>query len=331
MLITGGAGFIGKHLVKKLLSRLKDNDFESLTIVDNLSSQNNEMPKNVKTMVPSHKVLHFYKEDIRNRKAVSDIIKDREINTCVHLAAITDIGFSIKNPSETMDTNVMGTLKLLESCSLNGVKNFIFASSAAAYGKNVLLPIREEVQLQPISPYGASKVAGEALVMVFKNMARIQNAISLRFFNVYGNNQNPSYANVITRFARRLRRGLPPVINGDGNQTRDFISVSDVADCIIMAVKALEQQKGRSFRISNLPPPPVINVGTGIPTTISELAKKMIEISGFNLKPTYSGKARQGEIRDSYADTMLAESYLHFRAKQKLESGLKEFIHSPFR
>jgi UDP-glucose 4-epimerase len=228
-----------------------------------------------------------------------------------------------------MDINVIGTLKLLESCSSNGVKNFVFASSAAVYGKVTRLPIRENFPLQPMSPYGASKVAGEALVASFKNMDQIHNAVSLRFFNVYGYNQNPNYAGVITIFARRLYRGLPPIINGDGKQTRDFISVNDVSNCIVMAVKAFEQPKGQSPHSSSYFPNHVLNVGTGIPTSINELAKKMIEISGLNLKPVYSNEIGQGEIRDSYADTTLAESYLHFKAEHKLESGLKEIISNP--
>jgi UDP-glucose 4-epimerase len=330
ILITGGAGFIGKYLVKNLLANLQDIGLRSLTIVDNLSSQNKvRNPKNIKSVVPSHRYLHFYKEDIRNKKVISSIIKDEEIDTCIHLAALSNVASSIKNPNKTMDINVIGTLKLLESCSLNGVKNFIFASSAAAYGKATRLPIRESLALQPISPYGASKVAGEALVTSFRNMDRILNAVSLRMFNVYGHNQNPDYADVITVFARRLNRGLPPVINGDGKQTRDFISVSDAANCIVMAVKALEHLKGQPSYNSSRLPHHVFNVGTGISTSINELAKKMLEIYGLDLKPIHMNETSLGEVRYSYADTKLANSYLHFRAKQTLESGLKEIINQP--
>jgi UDP-glucose 4-epimerase len=331
VLITGGAGFIGKHLVKNLLANLQDVGLRSLTIVDNLSSQNEVgNRKNKTSIVPSHEILHFYKEDIRNKKAISNIIKDREVDTCIHLAAFTDVSSSIKNPNKTMDINVIGTLKLLDSCSSNKVKNFIFASSAAAYGKAMRLPIRESLTLQPISPYGASKVAGEALVTSFKNMDRIQNAVSLRMFNVYGHNQNPNYADVINVFARRLNRGLPPVINGDGKQTRDFISVSDAANCIVMAVKALGQLKGQPLYISSHLPHHVFNVGTGVSTSINELAREMIEIYGYDLEPVHMNEISPGEVRYSYADTKLAESYLHFRAKQKLESGLKEIANHAF-
>lgn len=331
ILVTGGAGFIGKHLVKKLLSNSQDLGLGSLTIVDNLSGQDDiGSRKNKATIVPSHRYLHFYKEDIRNKKAISNIIKDGEIDTCIHLAALTNVASSIKNPNKTMDINVIGTLKLLESCSLNGVKNFIFASSAAAYGKATRLPIRESLALQPISPYGASKVAGEALVTSFKNMDRIQNAVSLRMFNVYGHNQNPDYADVITVFARRLNRGLPPVVNGDGKQTRDFISVSDAAECMIMALKVLEQRKGQPLYNSSRLPHHVFNVGTGVSTSINELSRKMLEIYGVDLKPIHMNETSLGEVRYSYADTKLANSYLHFRAKQPLESGLKEIINHPF-
>ena len=325
ILVTGGAGFIGKHLVKKLLSNSQELGLGSLTIVDNLSGQDDiGSRRNKATIVPSRKYLHFYKEDIRNKKAISNIIKDEEIDTCIHLAALTNVASSIRNPNKTMDINVIGTLKLLESCSLNGVKNFIFASSAAAYGKATRLPIRESLALQPISPYGVSKVAGEALVTSFKNMDRIQNVVSLRMFNVYGHNQNPDYADVITVFARRLNRGLPPIINGDGMQTRDFISISDAANCIVMAVKALEQLKGQPLYVSNILPHHVFNVGTGVSTSVNELARVMIEIYGYDLEPVHTNETCPGEVRYSYADTKLAERYLHFRARQKLESGLKE-------
>lgn len=331
ILITGGAGFIGNHLVKNLLANLQDVGLRSLTIVDNLSSQNEVANrKNKTTLVPSHEILHFYKEDIRNKKAISDIIKDREVDTCIHLAALTDVSSSIKNPNKTMDINVIGTLKLLESCSSNGVKNFIFASSAAAYGKATRLPIRESLALQPISPYGASKVAGEALVMSFKNMDRIQNTVSLRMFNVYGHDQNPNYADVINVFARRLNRGLPPVINGDGKQTRDFISVNDAADCIVMTVKALEQLKGQPSYVSSHLPHHVFNVGTGVSTSINELAREMIKIYGYDLEPIHTNGTSPGEVRYSYADTKLAESYLHFKTRQKLESELKEIANRAF-
>ena len=197
-------------------------------------------------------------------------------------------------------------------------KKFYFWISAAVYGEPKKLPLSEDDHLlEPLSPYGASKVAGEALVSSYRRSKKIKNAITLRFFNVYGEGQNIEYAGVITRFAERLSRGLRPIIYGDGKQTRDFVSVNDVVNSIFLAVTEADKIKTSSSY--------VFNIGTGIPIGIDDLAQKMISIFGVDLEPIYYG-AKEGDIKYTYADTRKSKSILKFIAIEELESGLKQII-----
>jgi UDP-glucose 4-epimerase len=288
-LITGGAGFIGQHLTEKLLSSDKK---YNIVIVDNLSNHENiylEDSSRRKLNTDKHS-LKFFKEDVRDKEALAKIIKQRNIDVCVHLAARVSIPDSIKDPEGTIDTNVRGTSCLLEACSANRVKTFIFASSAAVYGRIQALPVSEKHVPEPLSVYGASKVAGEALVSAYGNTKRIKNAISLRIFNVYGRNQTSRYAGVVTRFASRLSKGIPPIIYGDGKQTRDFISIDDVVNSIIAASKLSERGEDQRKKEkvpkhckrfpSNSTCHNIFNVGSGVPTTIYSLAITMIKIYG---------------------------------------------------
>jgi UDP-glucose 4-epimerase len=331
ILITGGAGFIGQHLVKRLL---QCEGRHSVIVIDNLSRFNNKGFSKIvinksSSSFGSAGSYVFYKVDLRNKKRIYDIIRRESIDLCIHLAALVSVPQSIKNPIETMDVNINGTLNLLEVCWQNKVRNFIFASSAAVYGKNSLMPLKEHLPLEPLSPYGVSKVAGEALVSLYKNSEKIRNTLSLRIFNVYGRGQNNSYAGVITKFANRLTRKLAPVIYGDGKQKRDFISVHDVVQCMILAVNAQENGNmghnpptQRTF----YSPVGVLNVGTGRPLSIISLAKKMIKMSGLDLKPIYINKWNKGEAKYSYADTSRAWRYLKFKAEENLEQGLKQLL-----
>ena len=163
----------------------------------------------------------------------------KEPDTCIHLAAKISVPDSIKNPDETMEINVNGTLNVLEACHTNQVNNFIFASSAAVYGDVTELPISEDHTLHPLSPYGTSKMLAEKHVSTYGRLKKIQNTISLRIFNAYGPGQT-SESDVITKFAKRLSNGLPPIIYGDGNFTRDFISVDDITEAILLSLRAME-------------------------------------------------------------------------------------------
>jgi UDP-glucose 4-epimerase len=256
----------------------------------------------------------FYKEDIRNKETIADIVKREQIDTCIHLAAKISVTDSIANPFETVDVNVNGTLSLLDACARNDVKSFIFASSAAVYGSASVLPIPEDHVLEPLSPYGASKVSGEALITSYKGSGKIKNALSLRFFNIYGEGQSPQYAGVITKFAERLARGLPPIIFGTGEQTRDFVSVNDVVNAIVQAAPADNGISG------------IFNIGTGKPISINELARKMIEAFKLpDLEPLYDD-ALEGDIMHSYADITRSKEILGFSPPDTIESSLKETL-----
>ncbi|MDW0232359.1 MAG: NAD-dependent epimerase/dehydratase family protein, partial [Nitrososphaeraceae archaeon] len=293
-----------------------------IIVIDNLSNGNKNFLEDSSNSSSSNK-FSFYKEDIRNKKNILDIFNhERIIDTCIHLAAKINVNDSITNPEDTIDVNVKGTLNVLEACSSNGVKNFIFASSAAVYGEPKKLPLSEDEDLlEPLSPYGASKVAGEALVSSYRRSKKIKNAISLRFFNVYGDGQNIEYAGVITRFAERLSRGLRPIIYGDGKQTRDFVSVNDVVNAILLAVTEANKIKMSSSS--------VFNIGTGIPISIDDLAQRMIRIFDINLKPIYC-KAKVGDIKYIYADTKKSKCILKFIAIDELESCLKQIVKQSF-
>jgi UDP-glucose 4-epimerase len=315
VIITGGNGFVGRHLVK----RLSTNKQCSVVLVANTL---NLVDRRLQETMP----LTFYPADIRDREAISNIFRDEEADTCVHLAAKISVADSIKKPDETMDVNVKGTLNILEACHNSGVKNFVFASSAAVYGDVKELPISEDQTLRPLSPYGSSKMLAEQHVLSYKKLKKIQNTISLRIFNVYGEGQ-ASASDVISKFAIRLSKGLPPIIYGDGNHTRDFISVDDVADAILLSIKAMEETKNNHNY--NLSLSPVFNIGTGTATSIKELAQKMISISGLKLAPIYEkGNHDSGVILHSYANMTKAKNALHFVAKKDFGTGLREILES---
>jgi UDP-glucose 4-epimerase len=307
ILITGGAGFIGTHLIKKLKK-----DYE-VYVIDNLSNKKSiENMHSVKDTVAS-----FFQEDIRDKEKISKIIRECKIDSCVHLAAKISVPESMVDPFTTMDVNVTGTLNVVEACIRNSVTRFVFASSAAVYGHASVLPITESCHLKPISPYGASKVAAEEIINGYSILEKLDSMITLRFFNVYGVGQSDEYAGVITKFKDRISIDLPPIIFGDGYQQRDFISVQDVVESILMA---LEPQRGINRGI--------FNIATGVPTKISDLAKLMTNIKGKPAIRAVNKEAVKGDILLSYADTSAAMTSLGFKVKRDLETGLQEFIQS---
>jgi UDP-glucose 4-epimerase len=307
VLVTGGGGFIGQHLV----NRLRDYKPEKIIIIDSLGNLNDDYGQSR----ASDNLLSFYKEDIRNKRAISDILNHEGVDTCIHLAGIVSVEDSIRNPCHTVEVNINGTFNILESCSMARVKNFVFSSSSAVYGNAVILPLTEDHIQEPLSPYGATKVAGEALVSAYRRTKKIENAVSLRLFNVFGEYQNVLSGDVISRFARRLRKGLPPIIYGTGNQTRDFVYVEDVVQAIINAA-SLKNDKKKNGLLSY-----AFNVGTGIPTTINSLAYKMIELFGRDFKPIYR-RPKTGDVAECYADTTKSQRNLNFVARYALDRKL---------
>lgn len=312
--VTGGLGFIGHHLLNTLIAQER-----KVTIIDNLSNPNPNFVKKLGLDSTNSSFfknkLSFYNEDIRNKETISDILKREKCNVCIHLAAKVSVYDSIINPKDTMDVNVNGIFNVLEACYENGVENFVFASTGAVYGEPKDLPILEDHVLEPLSPYGASKVAGEALISSYMHSGKIKNGLALRFFNVYGEGQTQQYAGVITSFMQRLSNGLPPVIYGDGLQTRDFIFVNDIVRAIIMAADACNEVEG----------PNAFNIATGKSTSINELARIMIRLYGYDMDPIYE-KERKGDIKYALVDVNKAKETLGFASTESVESSLRQLI-----
>jgi nucleoside-diphosphate-sugar epimerase len=302
VLVTGGAGFIGSHLVLELLKRKYE-----VVIFDDLSSG-----KIANLRETSGKTgFEFIEGDIRDESKLKAAFKG--VDVVIHLAALIDISASITDPALTNDVNVTGTLNVLREAAKNKVRRFVFASSTAVYGDSETLPINEKVIVDPISPYAASKLAGEAYCRAFTGSYGLSTVV-LRFFNVYGpRSENSPYCGVITKFIQQASRGEAIKIYGDGEQTRDFIYVKDIVEALILSLEAQEVD-GETF-----------NICTGIPTSIKDLARSVQVASQKDLPITYA-PARQGEIRFSYGDPSKAAEKLHFTAKVSLLEGLSSLV-----
>jgi len=304
ILVTGGAGFIGSHIVDRLLQE----GFEVI-VLDNLSTGR---ITNVKHHL-KNKRFKMIKGDVREEKILRKALKG--VEAVIHEAAISSVEESIKDPIKTNDINLNGTLNLLNLSVKEGVKRFVFASSASVYG-DLSPPLREDSQPKPISPYAVSKLSGEYYCKIFHKIYRLE-TICLRYFNVYGPRQrNNQYSSVIMNFINSIKKNKPLVIFGDGLQTRDFIYISDVVEASIIALKSKEGV-GEVF-----------NIATGKPITINELAQIIIELSEKNNLIPIHAEPRKGDIRHSYADIEKAERILKFKAKVSLEEGLKSVITS---
>ena len=303
--VTGGAGFIGSHLVERLLA-----DGKEVIAIDDLSTgDSNALKKHMEK-----KGFAFHQLDVRNYERVSSLLEGCDV--VFHLAAQTSVEESVKDPLQTNSINVDGTLTMLQASVKRGVKRFVFSSSAAVYGKPSELPLKETSPTRPISPYGASKLASEYYVKVFNHIHRLETVV-LRLFNVYGPGQRMSpYAGVVLRFAEAIKKGEPLTIFGDGNQIRDFIHIDDCVNALILAMEE-RNANGQT-----------INIGTGRRTTIIELAQMLIWLSGKKeLKPTFTAE-KPGDIRESYADITKAKEILAFEPRISLEEGLSGLLKS---
>ncbi len=299
VLVTGGAGFIGSHLVPVLLE-----EGYRVTVFDNLTTGKLE---NLNDALKNPN-FQFIKGDIRNPAELQHAFKKTQ--TVIHLAAQIDVAASVKDPSLTHEVNTTGTLRILQSAVKHNVERFLFASSTAVYGNSNDLPLSEDTPLIPISPYAASKVAGEAYVNAFSNCYKMSATI-LRFFNVYGagNEKNP-YSGVITKFMSSAHKEVPLVIEGDGEQTRDFIHVSEIVTAILLALKK-ESLSRETF-----------NVCTGVPVSINQLVDTVKTVTGKKLQVTRA-PARVGDIRKNYGDPSRATAKLGFKSTVNLTQGLQ--------
>jgi len=302
--VTGGAGFIGSNLVASLL---KENN--KVMICDNLKNSSKEKI--------SHLLKNgalFVKGDVTVYKSLSKAIAG--FDCVVHLAGETNVQESIQFPERTNQVNVTGTVNLLRACVEQKISNVISASSAAVYGNTKDLPLSENSQTLPTSPYGASKLATENYMQAFSHSYDL-NCISLRFFNVYGKGQSNAYAGVITKFMERITENKPLEIFGDGSTTRDFVYVEDVIQSIQNAIEKIDGKKGNFY-----------NIGSGKYTTIEDLAKLMMSISGKSLSIEYK-KPRKGDIQHSQTSIWLAQRELGYNPKITLKEGLERLLKSP--
>lgn len=298
-LVTGGAGFIGSHLVEELVKR-----GERVRVLDNFLTGKKA------NIAPFRKDIELIEGDIRDLKICRRALKG--IEYVLHQAALPSVPRSIKDPLLAHDINVNGTLNLLWASLQAGVKRFIFASSSSVYGDHPLLPQREGREGRALSPYALGKIAGEKYCQLFQLVYGLE-TFALRYFNVFGPRQDPfsPYAAVIPLFITRILAGKRPRIYGDGNQSRDFTYVANVVAANLRAAQAPFKAVGGVF-----------NIACGERTTVNALAAEINRLLGSSVKPV-SAPPRRGDIRHSYADVSKAKKLLRFRPSVSFERGLE--------
>jgi dTDP-glucose 4,6-dehydratase len=303
ILVTGGAGFIGSHIVDRLL----DEGFR-VSVVDDLSTGK----KQNLVQHDGKQTFHFIEGDIRDYDLVKKVVSG--VDAVFHEAALVSVTSSVENPLLANDINVTGTVNLLKACVDAHVKRFVFASSCAVYGDSETLPNHENLMPMPLSPYAVSKLAAENYVKVFHDVYDLETVI-LRYFNVYGSRQvYGPYSGVISIFINRLLENKPPIIYGDGEQIRDFVNVHDVVEANMLALLK-RKVVGEVF-----------NISTGEIISINTLARSLQRIMGkANLEPNYA-EARPGDIRKSYADIGRAREKLGYNPMVEFDEGLKELV-----
>ena len=294
--VTGGAGFVGSHLVKLLVK-----NGHKITVIDNLHTGKKENLGEVKDKI------EFLNIDIQDYDSMEKNMKD--IDGVFHQAALTVVQDSFTRPEEYFDVNVHGTENIFKLANENKFK-VVYASSSSVYGHKLETPITEDAERSPINPYGKTKLEAEHLVEKYSKLNT--EIIGLRYFNIFGKGQTLEYAGVITKFLDRINEKKSPIIFGNGSQIRDFIHVNDVARANLMAMNSDS---------SNL----IVNIGTGNPISILELANMMIDISELKLAPIFA-EALEGDIEKSHADISQARKYFKWEPKIRLEDWLMEII-----
>ncbi len=299
--VTGGAGFIGSHLAATLAS-----GGGRVAVLDNLSTGS---PANLASI---GNAVDLIEGDVLDLDAVRTAMRGADV--VFHLAAVASVQHSLDDPAGTFDINVRGTHNVLLACVQAGVRRVVFASSAAIYGDVAGGPISEQAQKEPTSPYGMHKLIGELMCRDYASRHPLE-AVALRFFNVYGPRQDPTspYSGVISRLLDALRTAGPFILYGDGEQSRDFVYVEDIARACVLAAEA----PGLSGA--------AMNIGTGRATSLNQLVRAVRGLDGAEVQVTRQ-PARPGDIRTSVADIALARRLLGYGPATALEDGLRQMV-----
>ena len=296
VVVTGGAGFIGSHIVEYLVGR-----GDEVTVIDNLHTGKKE---NLQAVIDK---INFIQTDIQDFDALKNVIKNTE--GVFHEAALASVQESFSKPEQYHNVNVKGTENILKLSREFGFK-VVYASSSSVYGNPSTIPIKEDAVKKAINPYAQTKIDDEILAEKYSKYG--VDVIGLRYFNVYGERQSKNYAGVIKLFLELIQNHKSPIINGDGSQTRDFVYVKDVVRANIMA---FESNVKSAF----------LNIGTGHTISILELANEVIKSSGLALKPLYRS-ALKGDVHESQADVLLAKQLIGWESTMKLKNWLKEIV-----
>jgi len=300
-LVTGGAGFIGSHVVHELVRR-----GETVQVLDNLATGR------IVNLAQVSDRIEFHEADIRDPGGISRCFADTHY--VIHLAALPSVARSVADPLTANDVNITGTLNVLLAARDAGVKRLVFAASAAAYGNNPTMPRVETLTPDPLSPYALAKVAGEYYCKIFASIFGLE-TVALRFFNIFGPHQNPDspYTGVLSKFVPAYVRGGTPVIFGDGEQSRDFTYVENVVDATLRACAA----PGAAGK--------VINVGVGKSYTLNQIIALLNGIFGRQVVPKYD-PPRKGDALHSLADISLARQLLGYEPLVSFEEGLRRTV-----
>jgi len=296
--VTGGAGFIGNNITKKLVER-----GDIVTVIDNM---NTGKEKNLESVIDK---INFVKGDVLDTDLLEGITKD--VDGVFHQAALASVQDSFDEPDEYNNVNVNGTENILKLSKKYGFK-VVYASSSSVYGNPIRIPIKESDEKNPINPYAETKLKKEVLAIEYSKMG--VSVIGLRYFNVFGKGQSKEYAGVLKLFLERIRDKLPPKINGDGMQFRDFVHVSDVVNANLMS---MDSDITHEF----------FNVGTNTTITIIDLAKTIIEYSGLNIEPIF-GPALGGDVHQTKANIDLIKKKIGWEPSIMLVDWVKDIISS---
>ena len=296
--VTGGAGFIGSHITEKLVERS-----DIVTVIDNMNTGKEKNLESVKGKI------NFIKGDILDVDLLEDLTKD--VDGVFHQAALASVQDSFDKPDEYHNVNVNGTENILKLSKKYGFK-VVYASSSSVYGNPIRIPIKESDEKNPINPYAETKLKKEELAIKYSKMG--VSVIGLRYFNVFGKGQSKEYAGVLKLFLERIRDKLPPKINGDGTQFRDFVHVSDVVNANIMSMDS-----DVDYRF--------FNVGTNTSITILDVAKTIIEYSGLDIEPTF-GPALNGDVHGTVANIDLIKKEIGWKPTIMLVDWIKDIISS---